>query len=53
MADNEQINQQVEKQVEKKAKSHMSDKTRYILLGVAGVVCVAAIILACVFLTGK
>ena len=53
MAENETPVEQ-EKQVtqEKPAepKKQMSDKTRYIIMGVALAVCVVAIILACVFL---
>ena len=50
MAENEQVEQPVEQKVEAKQKKSMSDKTRYILLGVASAVCVAAVVLACVFL---
>ena len=56
MAENQEpvdakVNEQKNVESTKKQKKQMSDKTRYIILGVALGICVVAIVLACIFLT--
>ena len=51
MAENEKpVEQEKQTETQGKQKKQMSDKTRYILLGVSLAVCIAVIVLACVFL---